>query len=559
MKKRVCSIAATLCMVISMLATPALAEEQLTATPSATNAVMNGAIVSVDQAYALSGNNYLQVRAIAALLSGTVSQFNVGWDGTYVVIETGVPYEGAVTAATPAATTNVRKSSTSFRIDGTVVTLEKVYLIGGDTNYVQFREFAEKLKGTNAQFNLYWDNEQGQIVIEPGKPYTGVKPGPVKPIINSADTFSFADDGTGAGVTLQFYNSFATASTDKMPTSYEEALAMAQGGKSPVVTVPESYDGKPVTAISEGAFANLTFIETVNLPQSIKRIGAGAFSGCTGLTSVTLPDGLLSLGDSAFAGTAITSVTVPGGVTAIGQAAFAGCKALTSVTLPGGLQRIGAAAFSDCAALGGMDIPDSVTELGMSVFMNCTSLTRVKLPATLAAIPNNAFYGCAALTDITVPSTVQAIGAAAFKDCRQITAINIPNGIKAVESQTFSGCVSLKAALLPGSVTKIGSGAFKNCAALGSMELPDDISQIGEEAFYGCASLRSLAFPAAVARLEKNTIGQCTSLTQVTVLSTARDGLYVGDGNYGLGVERGKYTRTAQQAKDGEKFVRSSF
>lgn len=54
-------------------------------------------------------------------------------------------------------------------------------------------------------------------------------------------------------------------------------------------------------------------------------------------------------------------------------------------------------------------------------------------------------------------------------------------------------------------------------------------------------------------------IGQCTSLTQVTVLSTARGGLYVGDGNYGLGVERGKYTRTAQQAKDGEEFVRSFF
>jgi hypothetical protein len=52
---------------------------------------------------------------------------------------------------------------------------DNAYLIDGDTNYLQLREFAEKLNGTASQFNAYWDSALSSAVIEPGKPYTGVK------------------------------------------------------------------------------------------------------------------------------------------------------------------------------------------------------------------------------------------------------------------------------------------------------------------------------------------------------------------------------------------------
>lgn len=65
--------------------------DNVTAMPSQTNFGMNGKPVSVAAAYTINNTNYLQLRAIAAMLNGTKAQFNVGWDGQYAVIEPGRP------------------------------------------------------------------------------------------------------------------------------------------------------------------------------------------------------------------------------------------------------------------------------------------------------------------------------------------------------------------------------------------------------------------------------------------------------------------------------------
>lgn len=156
--------------------TPA-APAGITAAPSQTNFVMNGQPVSVTAAYNISGTNYLQLRAIAAMLGGTAAQFDVGWDGQYAVIEPGKPYSGAVTATKLQNTTNVRQSGTKFKMNGEVFTFADARLIDGDTNYLQLREFAQKLSGTASQFNVYWDAAAGQAVIQPGVAYRTEVPG----------------------------------------------------------------------------------------------------------------------------------------------------------------------------------------------------------------------------------------------------------------------------------------------------------------------------------------------------------------------------------------------
>jgi hypothetical protein len=143
------------------------------ATPSKTSFVMDSKPVSVTAAYSINNTNYLQLRAIAALLSGTAAQFDVGWDGQNAVIEPGKPYSGAVTETRLQDTTNVRQSGTKFKMNGEVFTFADARLIDGDTNYLQLREFAQKLSGTASQFNVYWDSEAGQAVIQPGVAYTG--------------------------------------------------------------------------------------------------------------------------------------------------------------------------------------------------------------------------------------------------------------------------------------------------------------------------------------------------------------------------------------------------
>lgn len=174
--KRATSVLLTLCIMLSLLSGFVSAAETLVANPSKTSFAMNGAPMTIPQAYNVNDNNYLQLRAIAVLLKGTAAQFNVSWDGTYAIIETGKPYSEHANPASLEATSNVKPSSTSFKIDDKVVTFNKAYLIDGDTNYLQLREVAEKLSGTNSQFNVYWNSDLAQAIIEPGVSYTGMSP-----------------------------------------------------------------------------------------------------------------------------------------------------------------------------------------------------------------------------------------------------------------------------------------------------------------------------------------------------------------------------------------------
>lgn len=66
-------------------------------------------------------------------------------------------------------------STTTFVMNGRQVTFDSAYNIDGN-NYIQLRSVAQMLSGTASQFNVYWDEELREAVIEPGMPYTGVKP-----------------------------------------------------------------------------------------------------------------------------------------------------------------------------------------------------------------------------------------------------------------------------------------------------------------------------------------------------------------------------------------------
>lgn len=154
-----------------------------TAVPSKNDFVVRGKGVDtvmdapqvVKQAYSINQTNYLQLRAIATLLNRTASQFDIGWDGQYAVIEPGKAFSGTVTGSKMQSTKDVRGSSTKFKLNGQVFSFTDARLINGSTNYIQLREFAKKLDGTASQFNVYWDTALNQAVIQPGTPYTGTK------------------------------------------------------------------------------------------------------------------------------------------------------------------------------------------------------------------------------------------------------------------------------------------------------------------------------------------------------------------------------------------------
>ena len=96
-------------------------------------------------------------------------------------------------------------------------------------------------------------------------------------------------------------------------------------GDSTEISIPETVNGKPVTAISDKAFGGCNQLTSITLPDSLTSIGSYAFEYCNQLTSITLPDGLTSIGSYAFRNCRrLLSITLPKGVKSVGERAFAG-------------------------------------------------------------------------------------------------------------------------------------------------------------------------------------------------------------------------------------------
>ena len=96
--------------------------------------------------------------------------------------------------------------------------------------------------------------------------------------------------------------------------SETEAALVAYDGEDTLVTIPDTAYGRPVTMIADGAFAGVTEMEMVVIPEGICNLGEEAFAGCENLRTVVLPDTLQAIGDRCFAGCReLTDFTIPDG------------------------------------------------------------------------------------------------------------------------------------------------------------------------------------------------------------------------------------------------------
>ena len=81
----------------------------------------------------------------------------------------------------------------------------------------------------------------------------------------------------------------------------------------PIVEIPESMDGKPVTLIGNNAFKGNTEIEEVILPAGITAIGDNAFKGCTKLLKLRIPESAVKVSPLAFNGCKKLTIYAPAG------------------------------------------------------------------------------------------------------------------------------------------------------------------------------------------------------------------------------------------------------
>ncbi len=258
-----------------------------------------------------------------------------------------------------------------------------------------------------------------------------------------------------------------------------ELIKYPQNKTDKIYTVPDT-----VKNIYSKAFYENHYLESVEIPSSVKEIGMDAFGNCSSLISIDL-NKIEKIDDYAFEKcNNLKTVTVPKTVSYIGENPFRECKSLESINVDsenpnycifdGALcDKAKTVLYSyPCKSLNTeFTVPSSVSSLPSFIFAYCDNLKSVSVPASVTTIDSVAFFRCNNTIEFNIDDenpnytfekglilnkTKDSIICATF-GC-DVSNYVIPDYIKVVEIGAFSGCKSLSAVTVSKNVEKYNKG-----------------------------------------------------------------------------------------------------
>ena len=124
-----------------------------------------------------------------------------------------------------------------------------------------------------------------------------------------------------------------------------------------------------VKTVGESAFYQCEGFTGLKLSVGLTKIERYSFAHMYGLkTKVVIPEGVTELGEGAFVCSYMPSVSLPSTLKKIGKQAFMYAHNLTKITLPDGLETIGDEAFSGCHPRNAVVLPASIKSIGKKAF-----------------------------------------------------------------------------------------------------------------------------------------------------------------------------------------------
>lgn len=224
----------------------------------------------------------------------------------------------------------------------------------------------------------------------------------------------------------------------------------------------ESYcvpDG--VTTIYRCAFSGNDNLKTIDLNQ-VTNIDTYAFLDA-GLTEVYVPATVTKMGSGVFRAPNIESVEFYG--TNLATQTFYGCTQLKKITIGSTVQTIGMNVFNGCSSIETVYY-DAANATGSKLLQNATATgVTLTIGPNVQSIYNDFLNDTTTMVDELIIEEGQpfSIGARAFKGCSNITELN----------DTYDRIVS------------IGSEAFMNSGLTGTLILGNGVETIGLTSFKG--------------------------------------------------------------------------
>lgn len=331
------------------------------------------------------------------------------------------------------------------------------------------------------------------------------------------------------------------------------------------LTVPETLDGIPVTAIGDKAFSQCYYLTDVTLPEGITHIGDFAFEDCTDIETLTIPGTVTSMGCNPFIGTTIhlqlagsntaleqqgaflldretkrliccqsspegseedpATLVIPTGTREIGDYAFSRSDAV-QVVLPAGVTKIGQCAFQRCLSLQSVTLPAGLTDIGDHAFQRCSKLEEVNLPDSVTRLGRNPFAGSPVTLSLSASHPALELRAdvlierstgklLSFPCVGSEPAYEIPGDIREIGEFAFAYCKDLFTLTVPANV-EIAENAFYRNEAIEEVTLPEGLTVIRENTFWGCINLKTVEIPGSVTEIGAFAFNCCQAMETLT-------------------------------------------
>ncbi|MBQ3008763.1 MAG: leucine-rich repeat protein, partial [Oscillospiraceae bacterium] len=294
----------------------------------------------------------------------------------------------------------------------------------------------------------------------------------------------------------------------------------AEGTPGGIITIPDTINGKKVTAIADSAFRDDKIIK-LTIGDNVKSIGRMAFAN-NQLLSVTFGKGLETIGDYAFYNAIYLTnyfddnqeIYLHPGLKTIGKYAFANSEWISDVpekiTIPLSTEKIGKKAFANFYRDYSTEwYYEGTLQQWLDIFETEEYSDYITENVHTAGGPgyiklNNAlneeWYKMIgwpdASGDITIPSEFRGLPIRSingvFAGNENITSVTVPECVTGIDS-SFIGCTNLKTAVINGHVYNIDS-SFNGCTSLETVYLPFTLGSIGGYTFEGCFSLKDVYY-----------------------------------------------------------------